>query len=47
MEEALKNENLDKILSLSKEELEKIFSQLTATEISDLLDKLNEVTEND
>lgn len=41
------NENLKKILSLSKEELEKIFSQLSMTEIEDLLDKLDEVNKND
>ena len=39
--------NLDKILSLSKDELEKIFSQLSIKEIEDLLSKLNEVIKND
>ncbi len=41
-----KNE-LDTLLSLSKEELNRIFSQLSAVEIKDLLDKLNEVDSND
>lgn len=41
------NNNLEKLLSLSKEELEKIFAQLSATEIEDLLAKLNEVTNNE
>lgn len=41
------NKNFEKILSLSKEELEKIFSQLSMTEIEDLLNKLNEVDENE
>ena len=47
MNEKNTNENLEKILSLSKEELEQIFSQLSMTEIEDLLNKLNEVNEND
>lgn len=38
---------LEKILSLSKEELEKIFSQLSMEEIDDLLTKLDEVDSND
>ena len=41
------NQNLEKILSLSKEELEKIFSQLSVEELEDLLNKLNEVNKND
>lgn len=47
MNETNTNENLEKILSLSKEELEKIFSQLSAQEIEDLLSKLNEVNKDD
>ncbi len=47
MNETNFNNNLEKILSLSKEELEKIFSQLTMEEIEDLLNKLNEVNKND
>lgn len=47
MNETNANENLKKILSLSKEELEKIFSQLSMTEIEDLLNKLDEVNKND
>lgn len=42
MLETNNNENLEKLLSLSKEDLEKIFSQLSMAEIEDLLDKLNE-----
>lgn len=41
------NKNLEKILSLGKEELEKIFSQLSVEEIEDLLNKLNEVSHYD
>ncbi len=41
------NNNLDKLLSLSKDELQKIFSQLSVIEIEDLLEKLNEVERND
>lgn len=47
MNEANANKNLEKILSLSKEELEKMFSQLSVEEIEDLLKKLNEVDKND
>ena len=43
----MEQSELEKIMSLSKEELQKIFSQLSAIEISDLLDKLNEVDSND
>ncbi len=47
MNETTINKNLEKILSLSKEELEKIFSQLSIKEIEDLFNKLNEVKKND
>lgn len=47
MNETSNNKNLERILSLNKEELEKIFSQLSAQEIEDLLKKLNEVSNND
>ena len=47
MQNVSRSENLEKLLSLSKEELEKIFSQLTVEEVSDLLEKLNEVSSND
>lgn len=47
MDESNANKNLEKLLSLSNEELEKIFSQLSLTEIEDLLNKLKEVTQND
>lgn len=43
----INSENLEKILSLSKENLEKIFSQLSMIEIENIFDKLNEVTKND
>jgi len=39
--------NLKKLLSLSKEELEKIFSQFSITEIEDLLNKLKGMVKND
>ena len=42
-----KNDNLDQLLSLSKEELEELFSKLTLLEIEKIIDKLNEVIEND
>lgn len=47
MNETNNNKNLEKIMSLSKEELERIFSQLSLEEIEDLLNKLNEVCRND
>lgn len=47
MNETNANKNFEKILSLSTEELEKIFSQLSGEEIEDLLNKLNEVNKND
>lgn len=47
MDETTTNSNLERILSLSKEELEIIFSQLSAEEIEDLLTKLNEVDKNE
>ena len=45
MENTRNKEDIDKILELSEEELRKIYSQMTPSEISDLLDKLKEVTE--
>lgn len=42
-----KDKGLEKLLSLDKEELEHIFSQLSMIEIEDLLNKLNEVAKND
>lgn len=47
MNETDNNKNLERIMSLSKEELEQIFSQLSLEDIEDLLNKLNEVCEND
>lgn len=47
MNENGKSEELNKLLSLSKEELNKIFEQLTLSEIEDLLNKLSEVKYND
>ena len=38
----IKTEYVDKLLSLSKKDLEKIFSELSLSEIEDLLSKLNE-----
>lgn len=45
MEDSRKKEDIDKILNLSEEELHKIYAQMSASEIKDLLDKLKEVTE--
>lgn len=47
MNEVKGNNNLEKIMSLSKEELKQIFSQLSASEIEDLLTKINEVSKDD
>lgn len=40
--ENLKTEYIDKLLSLSKEDLEKVFSELSLSEIEDLISKMNE-----
>lgn len=45
MENKLVTENIDKLVSLSKEELEKVFQSLSLTEIEDLMSKLNEEVE--
>jgi flagellar motility protein MotE (MotC chaperone) len=45
MDNNQKKEDIDKILSLSKEELSKIFEKMSASEIADLLDLVNEVAE--
>lgn len=45
MESKIKTENIDKLVSMSKEELEKIFSELSMTEIEDLMFKLHEEVE--
>ena len=47
MNQELVNNGLEKLLSLTKEEFEKIFSQLSVAEIEDLLQKLNEVETDD
>lgn len=47
MEELEMTEGLDKLLSLSKEELNSIFSKLSVKEIENLLNKLNEVDINE
>jgi hypothetical protein len=39
--------NLDEILSLSEEELKKIFDEMTLEEIEDLIQRVKEVTKND
>lgn len=38
----IKSESIDKLLSLSKKELEKVFSELSLSEIEDLISKLKE-----
>jgi flagellar motility protein MotE (MotC chaperone) len=45
MENTRNKEDIDKILELSEDELHKIYAQMSASEIADLLDKLKEVTE--
>ena len=35
------NDNLDRLLSLNKDEVQKILSQFSVIEVEDLLDKLN------
>lgn len=40
-------DKLEQILSLSKEEIDTIFSQMSLNEISLLLNKMNEVTNNE
>ena len=42
MENKLVTENIDKLVSMSKEELENIFSLLSLSEIEDLMSKLKE-----
>lgn len=41
------NSELERLLSLSKEELETIFSQLSIEEVKDLLEKLHGDVKND
>ncbi len=41
----MKEEYIDKLLSLSKEELKEIFSELSLAEIEDLISKMNEGVE--
>lgn len=45
MKDSRKKEDIDKILSLSKEELKRIYAKMSASEIADLIAKLKEVTE--
>ena len=45
MENKLVTENIDKLVSMSKEELESIFSLLSLSEIEDLMSKLKEEVE--
>jgi len=45
MENKLVTENIDKLVSMSKEELENIFSLLSLSEIEDLMSKLKEEVE--
>ena len=47
MEELRMSEELNKLLSLSKDELNSIFSKLSIKEIESLLNKLNEVDINE
>jgi len=45
MENKLVTENIDKLVSMSKEELERIFSLLSLSKIEDLMSKLKEEVE--
>jgi len=45
MESKLVTENIDKLVSMSKEELDNIFSLLSLSEIEDLMSKLKEEVE--
>ena len=45
MENKLVTENIDKLVSLSREELDKVFSLLSLDEIEDLMSKLKEEVE--
>ena len=47
MEESNKNSDLEKILSMDEGSLNKIFSEMTPEEIEDLLEKINEVSDNE
>lgn len=43
--EKVMTENIDKLVSIPKEDLEKIFSELSMSEIEDLMSKLHEEVE--
>ncbi len=45
MNEEIETKNVDKLLSLSKEELEEIFKELSLEELEDLISKINEGVE--
>lgn len=45
MENKLVTENIDKLVSMTKEELERVFSLLSLSEIEDLMLKLKEEVE--
>lgn len=45
MDKNLKTEYVDKLLSLSKEELEGVFKELSLSELEDLISKINEGVE--
>lgn len=47
MNETGRSETMEKLLALSKEELTQIFSELSVSELEDLLDRLEEVRTND
>lgn len=42
MSASVKNEHIEKILSMPKDDLEKVFSELSISEIEDLISKLKE-----
>ena len=45
MDRELKTDSIDKILSLSKEDLKKVFDELSLSEIEDLMLKVKERVE--
>ncbi|MBQ1812841.1 MAG: hypothetical protein II119_02710 [Bacilli bacterium] len=45
MDREIKTEYVDKLLSLTKEELEGIFNELSLSELEDLISKINEGVE--
>lgn len=47
MNEIGRSETMEKLLALSKEELTQLFSELSVSELEDLLDRLEKIRTND